>query len=385
MMERKRSTAVAISDDLRIVDELRRLEDFAGDDPQAAESAFVQLSERVRRFLWKYLATTTPKEADREDVIAIVLEKLYAKRCEFQVRSVGQWWSYVSTVGKRTAWDQAKKPEEQLDEELPERDVEFIGNVAEMSHFQTRLYRLADEFWLKVPSDLPESDRKRRLLAAQLFYLHGAPYAEVCEILGRNKPLDRETLDEWLSDPSVLMDLAYSELYLGNDELLSNLLSPEHPLSGKELNAVVRASDDGSSEPPSGWTWEEIRIARWRYLNGLLDEKIQQISPGLTQKKIDATLAKCKASQLYERIARGIQNALRKRRVALDPLSKTELWRRLVFQYSICHELPHKQILERTESAARVADFNLTAAMLNGWLSSGRLVSQLAAYTKEEK
>lgn len=383
-MVRNRVRRVATAYD-NSIDDLVKLERFAGDDPHAAEEAFSQLSERIYGFLHRYLATLVPREVDRQDVTALVLQKLYAKRSEFQVQSVGQWWAYVATTGKRCAWDHAGKHHDiALEDDLPESDLNAIGRVAEMSQFRTMLYRAADEFWLGVPKVLPESERRTRLLAAQLFFLNDAPYNEVCQIVGRPKPLQREVLDEWLSDRSVLMDLAFNYLYVDNDVLICSLFGPKSPLTLKELDVWSRNAEKESGEPPEGWTWEEVKVAIWRYRNGLLTEKIQQSCPQLTAQTIQAALDKCAARLPFERRARELQSALKRKHVAFDPLSATGLWRRLVFQYSIAHELPHKQILERTESAAAVAGFGLTAAMLNGWLSNGRLVTQLAAKNKEE-
>ena len=108
-MQRKSGPAVALPNELNPVDELIRLERFTGADPEAAKEAFVQLSSRIDRFLYRLLPGMLPDIRDREDVIAMVKEKLYAKRTEFHVQSVGQWWAYVATTGKRCAWDHAKK------------------------------------------------------------------------------------------------------------------------------------------------------------------------------------------------------------------------------------------------------------------------------------
>ncbi len=376
---------MAITYELSRIDELGKLERFAGADSRAADEAFVQLSSRIERFLWRYLALHSPNEQDREDVISMVLQKLYAKRSEFDVKSIGQWWAYVATTGKRCAGDHAKRGDDvPIDDDLPATDMDLIGSVAELSHFRSMLYRAADEFWLGVPRTLPEKQRRRMLLAAQLFYLNGAPHVEICQVLGLGKPLDREELDEWLSDRAVLMDLAYSQLYIDNETLACTLLGRDRALSPKELDAWVAGAEKGDGEAPQGWTWEEIKIAVWRYRNGLLTEKMQQINPGLSLKMIESALAKCSPRLPFVKTARNLQTALKQKHVLFEPLSRTELWRRLVFQYLTAHELPHKQILERTEAAAKVAGFGMTAAMLNGWLSNGRLVTQLAANIKEE-
>jgi len=55
----------------------------------------------------------------------------------------------------------------------------------------------------------------------------------------------------------------------------------------------------------------------------------------------------------------------------------------LVFQYSIVHELPHRQILERLEKPAQIAGYTMTGGILAAWLSNGRLLEQLTSHIKE--
>ncbi len=366
-------------------DELGKLERFAGADPKAAEDAFTHLSNRIERFLWRYLATLVPLPQDRDDVIATVLEKLYSRRCEFQVQGLGPWYAFVATTARRCAWDRAPKHEFlELNEEIPARDLELISSVAEMSHLRSLLYATADELWLGVSRRLSPSDRNRRLLAAQLYYLHGRPWEEVCRLVGEEKPVGRAMIDSWLSDPSVLRDMAYQLLYVDNDSLICALLGKDRPLSIQELDGLTMAAEKAEGTPPTPWTWNEIKIAIWRYRNGLLTEKILQMDPGLTREQVDTALGRCRERLPFEKVAVSIQEALIRRRAPINPLSSPEIWKRLVFQYSAIHELPHKQILERTEPAARVAGYSLTAAVLNGWLCNGRLTEQLAKYAKKE-
>ena len=366
-------------------DELGKLERFAGADPKAAEDAFTHLSNRIERFLWRYLATLVPLPQDRDDVIATVLEKLYSRRCEFHVQGLGAWYAFVATTARRCAWDRASKHEFlELNEEIPARDLELIANVAEMSHLRSLLYATADELWLGVSRDQSPAERNRKLLAAQLYYLHGRPWEEVCRLVGKEKPIGRKMIDSWLSEPAVLRDMAYQSLYVDNDSLICALLGKDRPLSSHELEQLSVAAEKGLGDPPAGWTWSEIKIAIWRYRNGLLTEKILQMDPALKREQVDAALARCRLQLPFEKIAVTIQEALIKKRAPVNPLSAPELWKRLVFQYSAIHELPHKQILERTEPAARVAGYSLTAAVLNGWLCNGRLTEQLAKYAKKE-
>jgi DNA-directed RNA polymerase specialized sigma24 family protein len=374
-----------ITSEIALADELRNIERFATCDREVADEAFTRLSDRVERFLWRYLAALVPSQQEREDVILAVLEKLYLRRSEFQLKGVGAWWSYVAITARRCVYDRSPQTNNvELTDEIPDRDLEVIGNFAQLSHFRSQLYRAADELWLGLPRDLAESERRRRLLAAQLFYLQDYSWQEIAGILGGTDVITRKTLDEWFLDRTVILDLAFNALYIDNDALICTMLRPERPLTRRELDEIVSESETLSSSPPNGWTWDETKIAVWRYRNGLLSEKIQQIGRH-TPEVIEKALAKCHARLPFERRARDLHGVLAKSRVPADLLATPGLWKRLVFQYSIAHELPQRQILERIGDAARVAGFQLTEGMLSAWLSNGRLLEQLSSHVQEPK
>lgn len=382
----RKEKALALAHDVVPVNELSKLEKFTGGDPEAAEHAFSYLSGRIERYLWRYLSTLVPGPQDREDVIVEVLKKLYDHRSKFQVKGLGAWYALVALMARRCALDRLQKGETvPLDDDLPVEELEFIGNVAELTYFRSLLYRAADGLWLGIDPRQADAERKRRLLAAQLYYLHGTPWQEVCRHVGREKPLGRRALDSWLSDPAVLNDLAFHMLYFDNDSLACHILGNGKALDMKALREIALASEKGSGEPPEGWTWPEVKVAIWRYRNGLLTEKILQMDPGLGSTEVERTLAKCRERLPFEQIAVELEGCLQRGRAPLFPLKSAPVWKRLVFQYATIHELSHKQILERTEAAARVSGFSLTPAMLNSWLSNGRLALQLTAYAKKEQ
>ena len=376
-----------MSSEAALADELRYIERFASCDREVADEAFTRLSDRVERFLWRYLSSLVPSEQEREDIILAVLEKLYLKRSDFQVKGVGAWWSYVAVTARRCVYDRSPHAQSvEIPNELPARDLEVIGNVAELSHFRSVLYRCADELWLGVARSIEESERRKRLFAAQMFYLHGSSWQEIAAILEPiSDSISRSTLDEWFLAPSVILDLAYHQLYVDNDSLVCTILRPEKPLTRRELDEIVQRADSSSFTPPEGWTWQEAKIAVWRYRNGLLTEKIQQMDRHLTIPVIESALGRCRTRLPFERRARDLQQALAKRKVPIDLLAKSGLWKRLVFQYSIANELPQRQILERIEGAARVSGFDVTAGKLGAWLSNGRLLEQLSTHVKEQK
>jgi len=378
--------ALGMTSEAALADELRYIERFASCDRKVADEAFTRLSDRVERFLWRYLSQLVPLEQEREDIILAVLEKLYQKRSDFRVKGVGAWWSYVAVTARRCVYDRSPHAQNvEIPEDLPDRDLEVIGNVAELSHFRSILYRSADELWLGIPRKIEEGDRRKRLLAAQMFYLDDSSWQEIADILAPiSDSINRSTLDEWFLESSVILDLAYHQLYIDSDSLACMILRPEKPLTRRELEEIVRHADSSSFTAPEGWTWQETKVALWRYRNGLLTEKIQQMDRHLTIPVIEGALGRCRSRLPFERRARDLQQALAKRKVPIDLLAKSGLWKRLVFQYSIGNELPQRQILERIEGAARVSGFEITAGKLSAWLSNGRLLEQLSTHVTEQ-
>ncbi len=367
----------------RSVDELRQIERLVDDDEAAAKAAFDKLAERVRPFLGRSLADLMPIESDRQDVIQITLERIWAKRLNFKVQSIGAWWAYVAVTARRCALDRIGANVETILEDIPTDQHDYIAIIAEFSAHRSRLYSLADELWLGTDSSLPKLDRKRRLLAAQLHYLHDQPWEETCAIVGVGKPIAREELDSWLLSDAVLNDLSYSQLHKGNERLACKILGLDDSVRESEFDDFRRRAERGMAAPPEGWGWEEVRIVILRYVNGLLTEKIQQLAPDLSKPQIEAVLEKCKVRLPFEDAALELQRAFVGKNLCQNPLTSAGLWKRLVFQYFAAQELPQKQILERTQSAAQSVGYELTEGMVNVWLSGGRLIGQLISHARK--
>ncbi len=327
--------------------------------------------------LSRSLRSILQRESDREDAIAGTLAKLWEKRSSFQVRTEGAWWAYVFTIARRCALGmRAGESALELDDALTPDDDQAIHTYADLRHDRERLYRLADELWLGIGAGLDERDRRKRLLAAQLFYLHGQSVREIIAVLG-GRSLDRGTLDEWLADEPTLRDLAFNELYLENEALTAHILKLGPAISLDELEA-----SSGQEEPPGGWTWSEVKVIIRRFRNGLANDKLAQLFPDLTADEIALLLKRCAGLLPFTTRSQSLRKLLGNRRVNLSPLTEGGLWKRLVFQYHAECDLPQKQIFERTEPPAAVFGFHLTEGMLNVWLSNGRLCAQLAKYSE---
>lgn len=358
------------------MDELQLIERLSGPRPGQAKEAFSALSPRVCGFLRSYLKRFLLQTADLDDIIAVALAKLWAHRTEFEVRSVGAWWAYVGTVGRRCALDQLRRETDtEVLGELAEADLSLIDLAAELGQMKAHLYRLADELWLRVPPDLSDRERRQRLLAAQLYYLHGRGWREVCELVSPGRPISREQLDAWLAEEGVLAELCYRSLYIDSGELVRSILS-------LPASALVQVAKGQPANLPEGWTQDEARIAVWHFCNGLNAEKICQMSPALRLEEVTGTIDRVLRLLPFEACAQHLADIGARSGEFRKVLTDAGLWKRLVFQYYACDELPQKQILERTGPAAARCGYHLTAGMINVWLSNGRLVDQLAAYAR---
>lgn len=356
---------------------MRQLERFTGPDTEAAKDAFTHLSSEIIPVLRRSLGAILPRESDREDSIASTLVKLWEKRTSFEIRGDKAWWSYVCTIGRNCALSVLHDGGGmELDEDLTVADSTAIQTFATYRYERERLYRLADELWLGISPELEERERHRRLLAAQLFYLHDQSVNEIVSILG-TEPLSRATLDDWLSDEPTLRDLSFNELYLENEALAEHLLEIESDMTLEDLDRLAC-----SSQPPNGWTWPEAKVVLVRYRNGLITDKILQLFPEMPPAEVEALLQRCLELLPFAERARCIRQTLKSKRVGTEAVVDSGLWKRLVFGYYAACDLPQKQIFERTEPPASVLGYHLTEPMLNAWLSSGRLCKQLAKYSE---
>lgn len=363
-----------------LVLELRRIEQFVGNNVTAAEDAYVHIAREVERFLWRYLRVLLPNEEDRSDAIQDVLERLLRNRTKIEARSLGAWWAYIATAGRWCVYSTTQKSVEfEYNQDVPIEDLAIIEIMADQSDYRPKLYRAADELWLGVEPNVDDFERKRRLLAAQFHYLHGRSWDDIAAIVGLRKPVSRDQFDAWLVNSAVLHELSYVSLYMNNDELAGTVLRPSEPLTRKEVDEWMRAAERASGSPPENWTWDEIRVVILRYRNGLPEAKIAQMT-GIPIHRVHNTIEKSLERVPYPTAAKMLKSSFRIHRAPIDPLKSPGLWKRLAFQYFVSGELPQRQILDLMRPSAEVGGYSLTAGVLNVWLSGKRLFTQLEGY-----
>jgi DNA-directed RNA polymerase specialized sigma24 family protein len=359
----------------------RSIEVFLGRDPERARRAFDQLAPRLCRFLNEYLKSLLPLEAEREDAISESLTRLWKYRTSFQYRSEGAWWAFAAKVARNCAYSQLGMPQNrELPTEFSEIESASLDLAASIAEDRERLYRIADAVWLLLPGDMSETERRRRLLAAQLFFLEKMPWEEVCALVGGSHPIERQTLDTWLSDKAVILDLAYHRLFWTNDRLTGYLLRNSEPLNANELDALAVGADSLGLD----WGADAANVIVLRYRYGLITEKIAQLQPALDRAAIEGWIESAGQALPFADLAADLLCALHSSKHSPAIFHDAGLWKRIVFQYYAAHELPHRQILERTEPASTAAGYRLTLGMLNVWLSNGRIFCELAKYVKRE-
>jgi len=369
------------------MDESAALEIFAGADEDAAWQAWERLRALSRRYLEKCLRDWgCHSPDDQQDVIHNAFLKVWNARARFQNRGVAAWRAYVKMIAHRCFIDQLRERqrlpmvEGEEEEDWSQVSDEEMPTVVSLINrlLGNELFHFASVLWLGLDPALPEEVHHRQLLAAQLYYLDGDSWEQVCDTL---PSLTRETLDEWLSHPGVIRYLTYQELYYSNESLARHLLNAP----AADLDELMRQATRAASEvaPPPGWTWEEVKVILWRYRNGLLMEQIlQRLDCPYPREDLRALLDRLTGLLPFSSQMAKVLSAL-DRAPGLDApavLGGRSLWQRLAFQYRYWDDLAHRDIQERTQPSAGQVGYEVKLDVLNVWLSNGRLLRQLAEF-----
>ncbi|HLK14373.1 MAG TPA: sigma-70 family RNA polymerase sigma factor, partial [Fimbriimonadaceae bacterium] len=207
---------------------------FASGKPEHAPVVM----ERLRTFLWRYLAGYAPDASDREDIIAEVHLRLWGRKGKLEFPTLGAFWAYTAKTARSIALNRIRSeiPTEEFDEQLSVEDGEFVDTIAEASGDRERLYALADELWLGTEAS--GSAGRTRLLALQLYYLHGQSVQEIAELLVGSTMGDRRQVSGWLEDGALLLGLCYHESYFDNDRLAAHVLDSKNPPTSTELDQL---------------------------------------------------------------------------------------------------------------------------------------------------
>lgn len=352
---------------------------------EEARAALAVLEPGARRFLQAHLRRRIPE--DPADLVQETLARVWSARRRYQDLGEASWYAFLKRIADRCAVDLIRQRGADvalLCEELPGEELTDLESL--FSHGTAAgCLQQADGLWLELTPGLARAAHQRRLLATQLFFLDRAGWVDILDALNQPAGLphvNREELDDWLSDPSVQRHLAYSELYVDGDGLAAHLLGLGEDTPAAVLDQLARqaAQSDLAGTSPRGWTWLEVQVLLWRVRHGLSVDQIATradcpVSPEDIQELGDRLVAEY---PFTHRLAR-LREALEEHGSLAGPvLSHLGLWQRLAFQYRYLDELPLRDIHDRIAAPAREAGVEVTSGMLNMWLSGGRLLKRLA-------
>jgi len=319
-----------------------------------ARAAYERIAPDIRRFLLRHLGGRFRSSDTLDDVVVCTMVKLWSSRERYEYQGLERWWSFVRTAANQCAYDQYRQDGREAtadwpNEDLPSEDRPLIEGLAEGVALGI-IFDEADALWLGA-SESTSPGLNERLLAAQYFYLHGMSWQEVASMLDIPS---QDVLDEWLGDEAVMKSLAYTAFYMSNAFLSDTLLAT-----------------------PGEWTKAEALAILLRFRNGLLTEQILRFSDcDLSPEDFEALVARCQTRFPVRKSASELRRNLPSRTSAM--VGRSDVWKRLAFQYHYKDELPVKHNLERIEPASEAFSAKVTYAKMNMWLSGGRLVTQLA-------
>jgi DNA-directed RNA polymerase specialized sigma24 family protein len=353
------------------------LEQFSSTEPEVRNEGFTRLVARSRPYLHSLLAPSLPSESDRDDVIQEIFHRVWKSRERLQFPSTGAWWRFLRTLAHNCTIDHLRSVDGAVPLEDPEwqevssAEAEQIDLVVEAMEDKRALYKLADETFLGIPSDVPQRVRTRQLLASKLLLVDKLHWKTVCRIVNSSanddEKIDREKLNRLLTNGSLLRQLAYSELHWSNERLTAFLI---------EMGNRGRSS---SSNDPTPWTEDEILAVQLRFLYVMLFEQIaHRMDPKFKKSELIQIFDSCVSQFPFIEIMNRLLRSVGQFTDAQSEFGAVGLWNRLVFQY-FCHNgLTHRDIYDRTAAAAKAAGYDLTLGKLNVGLSNGRLFKKLA-------
>ncbi len=348
-------------------------------DDEHAEAAFLRLWDLMRDRLERAAVRLGLPPTEAEDVVQSVSVRLWQRRHRLAESSIGPFWALAFKSVKNMAIDwgrrQSKASEQAIEDELlPSEDVPYVDVLVERSLERESVYAAADRLWLGALSGADET----RILAVQLCLIEGLPVAEVGAMLR----IPVEELVGSLRDPLIGCHALYRALRWENDELARYVLDPEAPPTSQRVEELLREAQHGGAASVGPWISLEVAIVILRVRFGMTEDEISRALSG----RVDALTAAAvirRAVDAYP-FVRIAENAVGAWRPSETEPSEAGVWRRLVFEYHLRHQLPHKQILERVAPAASTLHFELKPTTLNSWIGNGRLWAQIASFVANE-
>lgn len=330
-------------------------------DETRAKEAFDRLYPEIQSDLGRFLASKISDAQDREEIIAKTCIRIWNVRTKFVAQGLGAWYRHIFRLCRWIALDHLRTKQEYVsldDKEVADRAFEAISTGDTQA--RRRLHDLADQVWLGWDASVNSLERKRRVLAAQLFLLHGRSWPEVASVVHLRSDVDRAKFDDWVTHEPTLLHLSFKELHATNQELCEILLG-QRPIMSALSQPKYRSVN---------WSQDQVEYIRYRFQYGI---ESSHLPPDLASQTTESCLALFPFMDRFDRVERSIPRPHQ----ASKLLAKVGLWKRIVFQYHAVNDLKYKQIQERTEPIANRVGQKMNDNTMQAWLSSGRLAKQL--------
>lgn len=353
-------------------------------DEPAAHRAFDHLYKSYHSFAQSALRGqfSACNANDLEDVTQRAFFNLWQNRRQITVVSLPDWRGLLRTTLRNCYIDMVRARRSPPPEILPPVPPPGPGPIVQEEDLRL-LGRAANACWLGLPLSTPEREHNRRLLAAQLFYQEEASVEEILDILNRRRfgahPLSHTTVADWLDDPAVLRHLAYTSLYYSPLALTLHLLDLPDETQAGVLDAMIAGATPEAALPlRPDWTPQEVHAILWRYYRNAFAQR----EPGIPQSELSVAEQEqffviCNTFFPFYGIMKEVINFVNGRIEEICGTAHPGLWRRLAFQYRYLDDLAHRDIEERIEPASQQVGVRVSQIVLQGWLSSGRLLKAL--------
>lgn len=319
-----------------------------------ADLAFQHLWTLMRKRLERAAIRFGLTSEDAEDVVQTVSMNLWERRETIATQGVGAFWGLAHRAVKNLAIDVERRrrrvpflPIESI--EIPEADRPYVDEVVSAFLQRESIDEIADQLWLGTCD--PDASE---LLALRLCLREGVTPNEAERIMG----IKAGSIEKITKDLSAVRHALYQSLLWDSEALADYVLGR---LSSTDETAQLQTRVI-ALRVRHGMTKEEIL----RHLADEVDEvEVERIAESVIEKFPFVAIS---------------QRAFGLTQPDLAPLlDDLGIWKRLVFEYHLRFELPHRQILERTGPSASVFGIGLKPTTLNSWTGNGRLWSQIAA------
>lgn len=352
------------------VDLLGALRLLSSPDEGQAREAMDFLVPYIRVYVMSRFRQWKIVGADEEDCSVEVCLKVFNRRKNLNFDNENSLRAYLKGAAYHVAVDHWHQKKKHGQTRIDIEDGPGKGPLMPLG-FARHIEEVANEIWLGTNPEMSRLERKRRIVAAQLFLINNKPVKEIEELL-------HVGVDDSLRCDGILKALCYHLLYRRPDSIASHVLSPDQKLSEKELDDLAYRGRTQTGPSPCGdLTWEQVHILLLRFRNGLNFQKIVQICPHIPEAFILTTISAALDNLPFEKSAREIKKCFDMAFISPNPICDKKILKRLAFQYCYIDDIPQLQILERTEPIAKVSGAIYNKDVLTQWLSGKRLIDEI--------